>query len=153
MIRREKLGKLSALKLSSNSKLLQIENYHCIAFGKVFAWPKVLWPLIPKQPFTHQKFMNPSSSVSSPALKTVLWGVFWASLSTSLGGMTVVFTRLIIQETEPCIFLSKFPEKILGDYPFLEYLSPFGHKSSEKVDGLEIQVHHSLHTIVQILTL
>ncbi len=45
--------------------------------------------------------MTPSSSVSSPALKTVLWGVFWASLSTSLGGMTVVFTRLIIEESDP----------------------------------------------------
>ena len=34
-------------------------------------------------------------------LKTTLWGIFWACLSTSLGGTTVVFTRMIIEDTEP----------------------------------------------------
>ena len=34
-------------------------------------------------------------------MKTALWGVFWACLSTSLGGTTVVFTRMIIEETDP----------------------------------------------------
>lgn len=37
----------------------------------------------------------------STGFKTTLWGVLWASLSTSLGGTTVVLTRLIISESDP----------------------------------------------------
>ena len=40
-------------------------------------------------------------SAAPSKMKTALWGVFWACLSTSLGGTTVVFTRMIIEETDP----------------------------------------------------
>jgi len=40
-------------------------------------------------------------STAPSNLKIALWGVFWACLSTSLGGTTVVFTRMIIEETDP----------------------------------------------------
>ena len=45
--------------------------------------------------------MNLNPQAPTNILKTTLLGVFWASLSTSLGGMTVVFTRLIIEESDP----------------------------------------------------
>jgi len=87
--------------------------------------------------------MNTTSASSSTGIKTALWGVFWASLSTSLGGSTVVFTRLIIDESDPLsltfvrygiaalillVFLSaqqRMPKFIRKDLIFLTFIGTF----------------------------
>ena len=36
-----------------------------------------------------------------PSAKILIFGFFYASLSTTIGGMTVALTRLIIDQTDP----------------------------------------------------